>query len=354
MTISVGSRANSRETFMNLVKVGIGPGCLALPYAFTKAGFIMAPLVLVLMTLMVYRNMKIIIEIKELLKNQNPTKQFATYGDISGHLLGHNWGVVVDYLLVSMQLGICTVYFRFIPTNLSATISSVPQSHWLILIAPCLVALTWIRHMKSLAVFSTFANVATMMTIIVILLFAGQNLVHRGAFASGLPAATLATAPVFFGSAIYSFEGCGAIPSIHESMADPKQFNTVLSQAGIVIFFCFFFTGLLCYVSYGHITSGSMTAELAERTSNPIIGLCNVMMAVAVALTYPMQVTWNMRVDLYQTSVLILLGTVYLWKPLGVCVLLMVWATPRNLLRRFHHIAGWCSVCFRGLLKVFR
>lgn len=117
-----------------------------------------------------------------------------------------------------MQLGICTVYFRFIPTNLSATLSSVPQSHWLILIAPCLVALTWIRHMKSLAVFSTFANVATMITIVVILLFAGQNLVHRGAFASGLPVATLATAPVFFGSAIYSFEGCGAVPSIHESM----------------------------------------------------------------------------------------------------------------------------------------
>lgn len=196
---------------------------------------------------------------------------------------------MVDYLLISMQLGICTVYFRFIPTNLHATFTSVTQDRWLVLIIPFVTALTWIRHMKQLAAFAMFANVATVVTICVIVGFAGSNIVAEGGVADGLPEVTLASAPVFFGTAIYSFEGCGAVPSVHESMQEPKNWVTVLGHAGVVIFVCFIMTGELCYLSYGEITSGSITAELAHRTDNPIIGLCNVMMAAAVLLTYPIQ-----------------------------------------------------------------
>lgn len=198
-------------------------------------------------------------------------------------------GQVVDYLLISMQLGICTVYCRFIPTNLHATFTSISQDHWLMLIVPFLTMLTWIRHMKQLAVFSKFANVATIVTIFVIVVFAGSNIAEKGGVAEGLPEVTLASAPVFFGTAIYSFEGCGAVPSIHDSMQEPKGWAGVLGQAGVVIFICFIFTGQLCYLSYGAITSGSITAELAHRSDNPVIGLCNLMMAAAVGLTYPIQ-----------------------------------------------------------------
>lgn len=70
-------------------------------------------------------NRRLIISIKESLKKLHPEKQIATYGDITRALLGPGAGQLVDYILVSMQLGICTVYFRFIPTNLHATFTSV-------------------------------------------------------------------------------------------------------------------------------------------------------------------------------------------------------------------------------------
>jgi hypothetical protein len=41
----------------------------------SQAGTLMAPLTLILMSLMVYRNMRLIIEIKEHLKQANPTQQ---------------------------------------------------------------------------------------------------------------------------------------------------------------------------------------------------------------------------------------------------------------------------------------
>ena len=49
---------------------------------------------------------------------------------------------------------------------------------------------------------------------------------------SGLPVAKLATVPLFFGNVIYSFEGCGSVPSIHESMLVPGEFNAVLGYMG--------------------------------------------------------------------------------------------------------------------------
>jgi len=274
---------------MNLLKVFIGPGCLSLPYAFTKGGFLLAPLVLILMTLMVYRNMRLLIAIKEQLKQHHPDRQSSSYGDITRHVLGASAGKLVDYVIVSMQLGICTVYFRFIPTNLHSTMQSVPENHFLLMIIPFLIGLTWIRHMKQLAVFSTFANLATVITIFVVLLFAGEHMIENGGIAPDLPLQRLATVPVFFGSVIYSFEGCGSIPSIHDSMLEPSEFNHVLRQSGIVVFMCYILTGMLCYLSYGDITNGSITAELAHRSINPIIASLNVLIALAVGLTYPMQ-----------------------------------------------------------------
>lgn len=70
----------------------------------------------------------------------------------------------------------------------------------------------------------------------------------------------------------------------------PCPVSRLQGQAGIVIFFSFMFTGMVCYISYGDITNGSMTAELAQRSSNPVIGFLNLMIALAVGLTYPMQV----------------------------------------------------------------
>ena len=46
---------------------------------------------------------------------------------------------------------------------------------------------------------------------------------------------------------------------------------------------------LLCYLSYGNITSGSITAELTHRSNNPVISFLNLTIASAVMLTYPIQ-----------------------------------------------------------------
>jgi len=45
-------------------QVGVGPGCLALPYAFTQAGAGLSTFFLIIMSMMVFRNMQIAVETK--------------------------------------------------------------------------------------------------------------------------------------------------------------------------------------------------------------------------------------------------------------------------------------------------
>ena len=140
---------------------------------------------------------------------------------------------MVNVLLITMQLGICTVYFRFMPTNLHATMKSVPEYDWLRGTVPFMIVLCWIRHMKHLAPFSTFANIATLITVMTVIGFAVSTIYDVGHTAD-VQMTNWAGLPVFFGIMIYSFEGSGAILSIHESMAEPSEFVGVVRQAGLV------------------------------------------------------------------------------------------------------------------------
>jgi len=222
------------------------------------------------------------------LKRMYPTENIVSWGDITKWAIGPNFGNVVNVLLITMQLGICTVYFRFMPTNLHATMKSVPEYDWLRGTAPFMIVLCWIRHMKHLAPFSTFANIATLITVMTVIGFAVSTIYDVGHTAD-VQMTNWAGLPVFFGIMIYSFEGSGAILSIHESMAEPSEFVGVVRQAGLVVLACFFMTGLICYIAFGDINNGSITAELGHRTQNHVLNFLNLLIAVAVGLTYPLQ-----------------------------------------------------------------
>lgn len=45
---------------------------------------------------------------------------------------------------------------------------------------------------------------------------------------------------------------------------------------------CFIMTGLICYIAFGDINNGSITAELGHRTNNHVLNFLNLLIAVAV------------------------------------------------------------------------
>eukprot|EP00039_Didymoeca_costata_P024702 m.11182 g.11182 ORF g.11182 m.11182 type:complete len:418 (+) comp4392_c0_seq1:289-1542(+) len=283
------NKATRSQTFMNLLKVAVGPGCLALPFAFSKAGLLLSTVILCTMSAMVYRNALMIVETKTRVRKQNPSESILSFGDIATRIIGPKTGEMMNVLLVSMQLGICTVYFRFMATNLHAAVPSLPEHTWMELTIPFMVMLALIRHLKSLAAFSTFANVATLITVMAVIGFSASWILDHGSASKEIEMAVFSETPVFFGIAIYSFEGCGAVLAIHDSMADPSEFRQAINQAGIVMFACFMLTGMVCYIAFGAMTNGSITAELGHRTHNHVLAILNLLIVLAVGLTYPIQ-----------------------------------------------------------------
>ena len=239
------TKATFMAAYLNFVRASVGPGCLSLPFAFANAGYILGPSLLTLLTLFVWQNMHSLISLRRRLRAENPTEDIRTYGDVGFYAMGHAGGILVELLLVLMELGICTVYFEFIATSLftlsprsgnemeetyekdekDAEVEEAQAKQLIIcMVFPVILMLSWIREIKHLAPFSAVANVFMTVGLSCIVGYALYQL-HLYGMVENLPKykEPLEYAlPLYFGTVIYCFEGCGAVLPIENSMADPK------------------------------------------------------------------------------------------------------------------------------------
>jgi proton-coupled amino acid transporter len=304
-------KATFLEGYLNFVRASIGPGCLALPFAFANAGYVLGPALLTLITIVVWQNMHSLIATRRRLIVENPTEDIRTYGDVGFYAMGHAGGMLVEGLLVLMELGICTVYFEFISTSLftltpkaglemeetyeknkkDADVEEAQAKQLIIcMVFPIIWGLAQIREMKKLAPFSGVANVFMTFGLLTIVGYACIQL-HTYGMVDNLPRykEPLEYAlPLYFGTVIYCFEGCGAVLPIENSMTNAKDFDRVLDMGFITIYFVAMVIGTLCYISFSPIDSGSMTAVLREFYAGWPVDCINVAVATAVLLTYPL------------------------------------------------------------------
>ena len=60
--------ASRKQTFMNVLKGNVGPGCLSLPFAFSQAGSLLGPLGFFVLSSMAVYNMHLLIQCRERLR----------------------------------------------------------------------------------------------------------------------------------------------------------------------------------------------------------------------------------------------------------------------------------------------
>jgi amino acid permease len=338
------NKTTALQAYITIVRASLGPGCLSLPYAFASAGTVLGPSLLTIISAVTLFNVHSLVACRAFLQQKHAGARVKTYGDLGYFALGGKYGrATVEVLLVFMELGICTVYFEFISTNLAVVLPPMIEDDdpllegdeggdaadrrlLMMLIFPFLTMLAWIRHMKQLAPFSMAANVFMFFGIIIVLGFAFHNVSERG-WAQGLPASKIDTVPLFYGTVIYSFEGCGAVLPVENSMRDPgeswvaivaallfsissqsphprslhpipalanalflaAQFRGVVNWAFCTFYIFFMSVGLFCYLSFSSITSSSITAAIGTYYQGTLVKAVNLLVAVAVGLTYPVQ-----------------------------------------------------------------
>jgi len=208
------------------------------------------------------------------------------YSDIGFAAFGVTGRTVVDFALLTSQIGFCCAYLIFISENLSTYFPSMEKNQWLLFLLPPLFLLTLIKDLSKFAVFSLFAQVSNIFAFTVVYWFDFQHLhlaqVHPKEF-------SLEGFPYYFSVAIYCFEGAGMILSLEESLAADirTKFRDyfVTSITGITTLYITF--GAAGYLSYGPETKDIITLNLPNDGGFNFAILVKCCLCISLFFTYP-------------------------------------------------------------------
>lgn len=296
------------DTLIHLLKGNIGTGILAMPDAFKNAGLVLGVIGTLFMGVICTHCMHILVGCSRELcvRNQRPAMSFAevvedafAMGPIPLRPYAKKFKNMIDIFLVITQLGFCCVYFLFVATNLEDTMHffgiNLSVYTYLAMIFFPMLALAMVKNLKYLAPVSLIAAIMTAWGLVVTFYYILQDLPHTSsvkAFASWHQL------PLYFGTAIYAFEGIGVILPLENNMKTPEDFGGwtgVLNTGMVIVAALYTAIGFFGYLKYGDHVSGSITLNLPnDMLAQSVRGV----MAAAIFLSYglqfyvPMNIVW--------------------------------------------------------------
>ncbi|XP_017496936.1 proton-coupled amino acid transporter 2 isoform X4 [Manis javanica] len=276
------------QTLVHLVKSNIGTGILGLPLAVKNAGILMGPLSVLAIGFIACHCMHILVRCAQRFCHRL-NKPFMDYGDTMMHgleasssvwLQNHaRWGRhIVSFFLIVTQLGFCCVYIVFLADNLKQVVEAVNSTTnnchyndtvlltptmdsrlYMVAFTPILMLLVLIQNLRILTVFSMLANVSMVVSLVIITQYITQGIPDP----NQLPlVASWKTYPLFFGTAVSSFESIGMILPLENKMKDSRRFPAILSLGMSIVTALYVCIGTLGYLRFGSGIKASITLNL--------------------------------------------------------------------------------------------
>ena len=187
-------------------------------------------------------------------------------------------------------MGFATAYLIFIGSNVEAALGTcIGSSSWATIAAVLVCPLVWMRSLKKLSFGAILADIAIVFGLIVIFVFAFINASNEnGNRPPQEPATALGSSPfIFFGMAVFAFEGAGIVLPMKQSMAEPDKFTGILKNGFCVITILYTVFPLVVYLCYGSVTKDMITSNLPD--GNFIVVLVELSYSIGLYFTYPIQ-----------------------------------------------------------------
>uniref|UniRef100_A0A8D0DU52 Solute carrier family 36 member 1 n=1 Tax=Salvator merianae TaxID=96440 RepID=A0A8D0DU52_SALMN len=276
------------QTLIHVLKGNIGTGLLGLPLAIKNAGLVMGPVSLLVIGIIAVHCMHILVKCAHHFCSRLQ-KPFVDYGDAVMHgleaspsvwLRTHSiWGrYLVGFFLILTQLGFCCVYFVFLADNLRQVISAangttnncnsnetallaptMSSQLYILSLLPFMILLVFIQNLKILSVFSLLANLLMISSLIMIYQYTVRDIPDP----SHLPLVSQwKTIPLFFGTAIFAFEGIGVVLPLENKMKTPQHFPVILYVGMATVSTLYLSLGTLGYLRFGADIQASITLNL--------------------------------------------------------------------------------------------
>ncbi|XP_028271705.1 proton-coupled amino acid transporter 1 [Parambassis ranga] len=277
------------QTLIHLLKGNIGTGLLGLPLAVKNAGLVVGPISLLVMGIIAVHCMWLLVKCSHHL-SAKMNRPSLSYGEAVQYgmenvlwLRRHShWGRrTVNLFLIITQLGFCCVYFVFLSDNVkqvveaanattfSCQINNTNQTQvlvpsfdsriYMLFFLPAFILLVFTPNLKYLAPLSLVANLVMTASLVLIYFYSFTHITSP----INLPKVGRAKDyPLFFGTAIFAFEGIGVVLPLENKMQRPQQFTPVLYLGMGIVTFLYISLGTIGYLCFGEHIGGSITLNL--------------------------------------------------------------------------------------------
>ncbi|CAN9515217.1 unnamed protein product [Ophioblennius macclurei] len=287
----IGGRTGTSfcQTLIHLLKGNIGTGLLGLPLAVKNAGLVLGPISLFIMGIIAVHCMRLLVQCSHHLsaKMNRPSLSYGEavqYGmeNVSWLRRHSEWGRrTVNLFLIITQLGFCCVYFVFLSDNIKQVVEAanattfschsnltnqtqvlVPSFDsrlYMLCFLPAFIVLVFTPNLKFLAPLSLVANLVMTASLVLIYFYSLTNI----SYPIDLPkVGQLKDYPLFFGTAIFAFEGIGVVLPLENKMQRPHTFTLVLYLGMGIVTFLYISLGTIGYMCFGEQIGGSITLNL--------------------------------------------------------------------------------------------
>ncbi|XP_055925508.1 proton-coupled amino acid transporter 1-like isoform X1 [Argiope bruennichi] len=195
----------------------------------------------------------------------------------------------VNLLLVLTQFGFCCVYFLFVGQSLHEVslnmkvFTSLNTTTIMAIELPFMILLNFIPNLDMLTSVSTTAVGLQSVGLFMMFMY-----FVTGPFSDSIIPyiAPVRKWPLFFGTAMFSFEGIGVVLPLENEMKKKKSFRKIVNIGMAIVVLLYLLIGICGYIKYGADVKPSITFNLPVGCFSEVIRL---LFALAIFLSYPLQ-----------------------------------------------------------------
>jgi len=292
--------SNTQASF-TLLKSFIGTGVLALPYAFKTAGVGLSILMTILIGTMLCYCFLLLLETA----TETVGKKKVSFPKLAAKILGAKGKYLVQTLVIIEQLGCCIGIIIFTKDFLNHILCAFEidslcgnTAFNIIFSLGLVVPLSMINNMHYFYIPSLAANVFIMIGLLSQMFFnietAADNPEVKANFGSTLFSSHVTKLPLFFGVALFSFEGVGLTFSIRDSMEKPEDLPKILKSQMMVITTIYIIFSTVSCIALGDKLEDIVFFSLP--TNQPFYLLIQILYAISALFTYPIQLFPALRI----------------------------------------------------------